>query len=84
MFTGIECTGLLASEFDCLLSRYTLSHNQFLLPRCYKFYMEEYKYTKVQNKYERVSRFGNHLLQISEVKKIVFGNSLLFAMYLRF
>lgn len=35
--------------------------------------MEEYKYTKVQNKYERVSRFGNRLLQIFEVKKIVFG-----------
>ena len=46
--------------------------------------MEEYKYTKVQNKYERVSRFGNRLLQISEVKKIVSGKSILFAMYLRF
>ena len=32
MYTGVKCNGLLASEFDCLLSRYTLSHNQFLLP----------------------------------------------------
>ena len=38
----------------------------FISLGCYKFSIEEYKYTKVQNKYERRSSSGSHFLQIFE------------------
>ena len=46
-----------------------LLQSLFICLGCYKFNMEEYKYTKVQNKYERSSSPGSHFLQIFEVLK---------------
>ena len=53
------------------------SYNQYLFCLgCYKFNIEEYKYTKIQNKYERSSSSGSHSLQIFEgFKKFAIGNS---------